>query len=108
MARADEAQRVARVNQAFDWLREGLSPPEVARQLALRFGVSFRQACRYMEEAQGLKGPLAFAGVKVVFTVKLPQELVDRLHRYSESTAQTLSQIVSQALAAWLQRGGRG
>lgn len=108
MARANEAQRVTRVNQAFDWLHRGLSPPEAARQLASTTGISFRQAYRYVEEAQKLKAPLAFAGSKVVFTIKLPQELVDRLHRYSDSTAQTLSQIVSQAIAAWLRRGGRG
>ena len=108
MARANEAQRVTRVNQALDWLQAGLSPSEAARQLASTTGVSFRQACRYVEEAQRLKAPLAFAGTKVVFTVKLPEELVDRLHRYSESTVQTLSQIVSQAIAAWLRRGGRG
>jgi len=108
VARAHEAQWVSRVNQAFDWLHAGLSPSEVARQLASSTEISFRQAYRYVEEAQRLKAPLTFAGAKVVFTVKLPKELVDQLHRYAEATAQTLSHIVSQAVAAWLRRGGRG
>lgn len=108
MARASEAQRVMRLNLAFDWLRRGLSPPEVIERLTAATGISQRQAYRYVEEAQALDAPLPAVDTKVVFTVKLPQTLVDRLHRYAESTGKTLSQIVSQALWALLRRGGRG
>jgi hypothetical protein len=108
MARASEAQRIRRLNLAFDWLQHGLSPPEATQRLASTAGISHRQAYRYVEEAQTLKTPLPEADAKVVFTVKLPQTLVDRLHRYAETTGQTLSQIVSQALGALFRRGGRG
>jgi hypothetical protein len=108
MPRASEAQRITRLNSAFDWLRQGLSPPEVAARLTTEAGISHRQAYRYVEEAQALQAPLPAADTKIVFTVKLPQALVDRLHRYAESTGQTLSQIVSQALWALFRRGGRG
>jgi hypothetical protein len=108
MPRAAEAQRVERLNLALGWLRHGLSPPEVTRRLTTATGISPRQAQRYVEEAQQLKAPLKPVDTKVVFTVKLPQALVDRLHRYAESTEQTLSQIVSEALWALFRRGGRG
>lgn len=108
MARADETQRVDRINMAFDWLRQGLSPPEVTRRLAAATGVSSRQAYRYVVEAQSRHARMAPAESKAVFTVRLSQGLIDRLHRYSETTGQTLSQIVSQALLALLRRGGRG
>ena len=108
MPRASEAQRTTRLNLAFDWLRQGLSPPEVTERLTGETGLSPRQAYRYVEEAQRLAAPLPAADTKIVFTVKLPQALVDRLHRYAQSTGQTLSQIVSQALWALFRRGGRG
>src|SRR5437667_9971553 len=100
MPRAGEAQRVERLNLAFGWLRHGFSPPDVIQRLTAVTGISQRQAYRYVEQAQQLKGPLTAVDAKVVFTVKLPQALVDRLHRYAESTGQTLSQIVSQTLCA--------
>lgn len=108
MARASEAQRITRLNLAFTWLRQGLTPPEVTERLTTEAGISHRQAHRYVEEAQELNTPLPPADAKVVFTVKLPQAVVDRLHRYAASTGQTLSQIVSQALWALFRRGGRG
>lgn len=108
MPRADEVQRVERLNLAFGWLRHGLSPSDVIQRLTAATGISRRQAYRYVEEAKQFKAPLAAVDAKVVFTVKLPQTLVGRLHRYAESTEQTLSQIVSQALWALFRRGGRG
>jgi len=108
MPRADEPQRIERVNLAFGWLQRGLTPPEVIQQLIAATGISLRQAYRYVELAQKLDKPLAAVDAKVVFTVKLPQTLIDRLHRYAESTGQTLSHIVSQALWALFRRGGRG
>jgi len=107
MPRADVTQRVERLNLAFRWLQHGLSPPEVIRHLTEATGLSARQAYRYVEEAQRLDAPLEAAEAKVVFTVRLPRALVARLHQYAESTGQTLSHIVSQALWALFRRGGR-
>jgi hypothetical protein len=108
MPRADEAQRVSRVNMAFRWLQAGLSPPEVTHRLSVETGISPRQAYRYVIEAQQVHAPLPPVDAKAVFTVKLSRGLIDRLHPYSEATGQTLSQIVSQALLAFFRRGGRG
>jgi hypothetical protein len=108
MSRADANQRIQRLNLAFGWLRGGLSAPAVIQRLVASTGISSRQAYRYVEEAQQLDGPLEAVETTVVFTVKLPKSLVARLHRYAESTEQTLSHIVSQALWALLRRGGRG
>jgi len=108
MPRADEAQRVTRLNLAFEWLQLGLSPPEVVRKLVVATSISPRQAYRYVEEARQLAAPLGAVDTKIVFTVKLPQSLVERLHQYAESTGQTLGHIVSQALWTLFRRGGRG
>ena len=108
MPRADANQRIRRLNLAFQWLRAGLSPPDVMRRLVSSTGISARQAYRYVEEAQQLDGPLEAVEATAVFTVRLPASLVSRLHQYAESTGQTLGHIVSQAIGALLRRGGRG
>ena len=109
MPRATERQRVERLNLALGWLRQGLSPVEATKRLAAGTRVSRRQAFRYVERAQGLKAPVPVVDTKVVFTVKLPQSLVEKLHRYAESTGETLSQIVSRALwTVFRPGGGRG
>jgi hypothetical protein len=43
---------------------------------------------------------------KVSFTVKLSRSLVDKLRNYATATGLTLSEIVSRAVLAVLQRGG--
>ena len=108
MPRASDAQRITRLNLAFDWLRQGLSPPEATARLTAAAGISHRQAHRYVQEAQELDAPAPAVDPKIVFTVKLPVALVERLHQYAASSGQTLSQIVSQALWALFRRGGRG
>jgi len=59
-----------------------------------------------VQEARGLKRLIPVGEAKVVFTVKLPRSLVDQLHRYAETTGETLSEMVSRALWAVLRRGG--
>ena len=106
MPRATDSQRAQRLNFALELLREGLSASEAARRLVTTWGVSDRQAFRYVEQAQQLKRPMPVGDAKVSFTVKLSQTLVKKLHQYAESTGQTLSEIVSHALWGVLKRGG--
>jgi len=109
MPRATGPEHAKRLNLAFGWLRQGLPPTDVAERLGAAMGISQRQAHRYVEQARQLKAPVPAVEFKVVFTVKLPQKLVERLHRYAETTGETLSEIVSRALWAVLRRrGGHG
>ena len=106
MARATEPEHAERLNLAFAWLRQGFSPVEAAQRLGTAAGISHRQALRYVAQARRLKSPLPLVDAKVVFTVKLPQSLVERLHRYAAATEETLSEVVTSALSALLRRGG--
>jgi hypothetical protein len=72
-------------------------------------GVSPRQAYRYLQQAQRLKGPVPVGDAKVAFTVKLSPELVRHLRMFATRTGVSLSEIVSRALlAAFPQRRRRG
>ncbi len=106
MPRATGPEHAKRLNLAFGWLRQGLSASEAAERLGAAAKISQRQAHRYVEQARQLKTPVPAVEAKVVFTVKLPQLLVERLHRYAETTEETLSEIVARALWVLLRRGG--
>ena len=106
MPRATGSEHSKRLNLAFGWLQQGFSASKAAERLSAVAKISQRQAHRYVEQAGKLKVPVPAVETKIVFTVKLPQLLVERLRRYAETTGETLSEIVTRALWAVLRRGG--
>jgi DNA-binding transcriptional regulator LsrR (DeoR family) len=102
-ARADQYAR--RVNVAAELLASGLDTAETARQLARRYRLSERQAWRYAEQARD-QGSVEVPGPKVVFTVKLPTDLVRRVRRQARQSGETISALVAQALKEFLDRLG--
>ena len=101
-SRADEYAQ--RVNEALALLEEGWQSSEVAQKLARRHDVSMRQGWRYVREANERSGPLEVPEPKVVFTVKLPAGLVERVRDVATKRGKTLSALVSEALEVWLGR----
>jgi predicted DNA-binding transcriptional regulator YafY len=104
MTRASDAQKAERLNLARTLLRQ-MQLPEAAAELARTYSISQRQAYRYLERAQDLRGPVVIDAPKIAFTVKLSQSLVTRLRAYATSTGLTLSEIVSRAVLSFLNRG---
>jgi DNA-binding transcriptional regulator LsrR (DeoR family) len=99
-----------RINTATELLGSGLEVLDATRTLARRHRLSERQARRYVERARD-EGTVAVPGAKVVFTVKVPADLVRRVRRAARSTGRTISAVVAQALAEFLDRHtgeGRG
>jgi predicted HicB family RNase H-like nuclease len=101
-ARADEYAR--RVNEAMELLEGGAASTEAAQELARRHNVSLRQGWRYVQEAGERSAPLEVPEPKVVFTVKVPESLAERVRAAAASRGKTLSALVSEALEAWLRR----
>ena len=101
-ARTDEYAR--RVNQAMELLADGLPSGGVAQKLARQHGVSVRQGWRYVREAADRSEPVEVPERKVVFTVKVPEGLVERLRAVAASRGQTLSALVTYALEQLLGR----
>lgn len=104
-ARADEF--AARVNAAVELVAAGAEVADAARELAGRFGLSERQARRYVERAVA-GGPVAAPEATTVFTVKLPAPLVARVRAHAAGSGRTISSVVAQALEEFLSRGRRG
>ena len=109
MGRASDAQKAERLNHARDLLRQFDQLPDAVERLARDCSISPRQAYRYLQQAQRLKGPVPVSEAKLAFTVKLSRSLIQRVRLYATATGLSISQVVSRALLALLPRGrGRG
>ena len=103
--RAYADEYAARVNRAVVLLRKR-SSAEVVRALRGEFGLSERQARRYVNA--GLQQP---DGVPVpertaVFTVRLAPSLIDALRERAGATGQTLSAVTAEAVRGYLRGAG--
>ena len=87
---------------ALDLLKKKISPKEVVSSLEAEFKLSARQAYRYLHQAQRTTKPLAVPEPKAVFTVKLPTSLIQRVRQIARRRRQPISDLVNQALEAWL------
>ena len=104
--RAGGEEYAARVNAAAELLAAGVGMVDVVRQLAGRFGLSQRQARRYVDRA-ATGGPVGVPQTTTVFTVKLPVQLVARVRAHASGSGRTISSVVAQALEEFLSRGRR-
>jgi DNA-binding transcriptional regulator LsrR (DeoR family) len=107
-ARADQYAR--RVNAAARLLDDGLEIVEATRVIARRYRLSERQARRYVEHAFD-EGEMDIPQAKIVFTVKLPGDLIRRVRRLAAASGETVSATVAQALEEFLDKmrpGPRG
>lgn len=86
---------------------DGLAVVDVVREVARRFGLSERQARRYVDRARR-GGAVAVPEPAVVFTVRLPGGLVGRLRLQASDTGRTLSSLVAEAIEGLLERLGSG
>ena len=102
--RADGVELALRVNAAADLVASGMSVAAAARVLAVRFGVSARQARRYV--GQAMAGRVEVPEASVVFTVKLPGSLAGRVRAAARADQATISSVVAAALDAYLSDKG--
>ena len=101
LRRACADEYAVRVNRAAALLRD-LSPADAVRALQAEFGLSERQARRYVNA--GLRQPegVAVPERTAVFTVRLAPSLIAGLRRHSRSRGQTLSATVAEAVGLYL------
>jgi hypothetical protein len=102
MARATKAEKAQHLNAARGLLQRRLARADVVRQLSREFGLSQRQAYRYIEKASQLDRPVEVPETTVPVTLKLPPRTVGLLRRYAKSSGLTIGAIVTAALHAFL------
>ena len=107
MPRSTKADRARQLNVAHRLLARHVALPEAAQRLAHQFGLSLRQAYRYLEEAAELDAPVEVTEATVPITLKLPPTTVQALRAYARSSGLTIGVIVTRALEAFLAALGR-
>lgn len=104
MGKASKTEQAERINAAVALIEQGGAPAEMAERLATRFGISKRQAYRYVQQAQRSGQEVVIPEPKTAFTVKLSDPLIQRLRRYAKSSGRSLSEIVTRALESFLSK----
>jgi hypothetical protein len=105
VSKSSAAEQIQRVNMAVQMLNDQTPSPEVLATLTTRYGVSRRQAFRYLRQAQANAVLLPVPTAKTVFTVKLPADLAEQIRQRARHSQQTISAVVAEALRAYLKRG---
>ena len=102
MARSTDAQKAERLNAAHRLLARGTGMAEAVVLLSRQFGLSRRQAYRYMQEAQAIGHAVPIVVPSVPITLKLPANVVHEVRAYSRVSGLTISEIVTRAITALL------
>lgn len=101
MIRSTRAQKAERVRAARRLLADELDMAEAATALSREFGLSRRQAYRYLELARA-GAPVAPAESSVTITLKMPESLARGLRDHASKRGVTTSEIIRQAVFAFL------
>ena len=97
------AQRTQRVNMAVRWLQAHRPPEAILSALVGRWGLSRRQAYRYLLQAQSHLELRPIPEPKAVFTVNLPRRLIRAVRARCRQEQRPISQAVAQVLEGWLE-----
>jgi predicted DNA-binding transcriptional regulator YafY len=102
MNRSTKADKARLLNAAHRLLKRNTERSEAAQSLSREFGLSSRQAYRYLEHAAELGHPVPVEEASIPITLKLPPSTVRLLRSYAASSGLTLGEIVTRALGAFL------
>jgi hypothetical protein len=102
MIRSTRAQKAERLRAARRLLADKLGMAEAAMALSRAFGLSRRQAYRYLALGRaGASAPLPVEN-SVTVTLKMPASLARSLREHASKRGMTTSALVRQAVAAFL------
>jgi len=101
MIRSTRVQKAERLKAARRLLADEIGMAEAAMALSRAFGLSRRQAYRYLELARaGLPAPPAENSVTI--TLKMPESLARGVRDHASKRGVTTSELIRQAVAAFL------
>lgn len=107
MPRSTRSQKARRLNAAYALLGEGREAGEAVAQLSKRFGLSRRQAYRYVRAARDMSAPVDVAESSVPVTLKIPRSLLDALRVHARRSGVSMGEIASRALARFFGESAR-
>lgn len=108
MERAQNSELARRINQAYVLLSKEKPTPAIVQHLIEKYGVSPIQAYRYIQQAKENAGKVAIPETAMVFTVKLPPSLINRVKKFTRSQGISISKVVWAALEEFLSKRDHG
>ena len=99
MARSSRSEKTRRLNAAYRLLADGVDTAAAVERMSGEFGISPRQAYRYVQTARAMSEPTAVLEASVPITLKLPGSLVAALRSHARNSGLSMSEIVSRAVA---------
>ncbi len=75
--------------------------------LSRDFGLSRRQAYRYLQEARAIGQLVAVSEASVAITLKIPGSVARDIRAYASSSGLTLGEIVARAVQGFLSAAGK-
>ena len=107
MTRSTDARKAERPNAAYRLLAKGTELADAAAAMSRDFGLSRRQAYRYLEEAAAIGHPVPITEPSVPITLKIPGSVVRDLRSYSAASGLTLGEVVARAILRFLKASRR-
>ena len=104
MTRSSNTDKTHRPNAAFDLLAKGYTLADAAEALTQKYGLSRRQAYRYLQEAQDIDGPVLVVSPSIPITIKMQADIVKRLRLHAQTSGMTIGDIVAQAIVSFLDK----
>lgn len=101
MSRSTTWEKRQKINAALELLASGYTANHAAQVLADQFGLSFRQAYRYLLEAQQIKDPLPMPEATLPMTVKIPEAVACKLRTYARTNNLTIGEVIRRAVLAY-------
>ena len=102
MIRSTRVQKAERLRAAQQLLADEIGMAEAAMALSRAFGLSRRQAYRYLELARAGAPAPSTPENSVTITVKMPESLARGLRAHATKRGVTTSEVVRQAVTAFL------
>jgi len=102
MIRSTRAQKAERLREAQRLLADEIGMAEAAMALSRAFGLSRRQAYRYLQLARGGMPTPPTTENSITITLKMPESLARALRAHASERGVTQSEMVRQAVTAFL------
>ena len=102
MTRSTNCEKLQRLNRAFELLAEKSTISHVTKTLVKQFGISPRQASRYLQVAQHMGHPAPVAEPTIPITIKIPRDVVLKLRSYAQTSNLTIGEIVTHGVLTFL------
>jgi predicted DNA-binding transcriptional regulator YafY len=102
MIRSTRTQKADRLRAARRLLADGTGMAEAAMALSREFGLSRRQAYRYLELVRAGRPAPPVAENSITITLKMPESLAGDLRAHASKYDLTTSEVIRRAVSAFL------